>query len=193
MHQNFQTGRRPVARGLYPRRWRRSGWALGALSRQEPLMEPPRRSWLPVPSNCPVSLRPLLHTASRSLSPHCALSIQVSPGSVGCGCSSLQEGSPLLITNAKVIRSSRLVSISPQFKNTKKKEIILFDILGILSALFQVIPIRGCALIPANSVLHRRKRSMSLAWTFQRAAPTPLTAIALVFLGVLDNIDTRSR
>lgn len=44
-------------------------------------MEPPRRSWLPVPSNCPVSLRPLLHTASRSLSLHCALAIQVSPPS----------------------------------------------------------------------------------------------------------------
>lgn len=34
---------------------------------------------------------------------------------------------------------------------------------------------------------------MSLAWTVQRAAPTPLTAIALVFRGVLDNIDMRSR
>lgn len=64
---------------------------------------------------------------------------------------------------------------------------------GILSALFQVIPIRGCALKPANSVLHGRKRSMSLAWTFQRAAPTPLAAIALVFLVMLDNIDMRSR
>lgn len=76
--------------GFYPRRWRRSGWALGSLSRQEPLMEPPRRSWLPVPSNCPVSLRPLLHTASRSLSPHCALSIQV-----GCSPRSVQMRLPL--------------------------------------------------------------------------------------------------
>lgn len=55
---------------------------------------------------------PPLHTASRSLSPHCALSIQVSPGSIGCGCSSLQEGSPLLMTNAKVSRSSRRLTIS---------------------------------------------------------------------------------
>lgn len=85
-------------------------------------MEPPRRSWLPVASNCPVSLRPLLHTrtqthtASRSLSPHCALSPSKyptpPPRSVGCGCRSLQGGSLLLIIDAKVIRSPRCVSSS---------------------------------------------------------------------------------
>lgn len=44
------------------------------------------------------------------------------PWSVGCGCHSLQGGSPLLITDAKVIRSSRCVyrSIPVFFKNIQK-------------------------------------------------------------------------
>lgn len=86
-------------------------------------MEPPRRSWLPVPSNCPVSLRPLLHTASRSLSLHCALAIQVSPPprSVGCGCRSLQGGSLLLIIDAKLIQVR--FSLYPSLKKTYRKQV----------------------------------------------------------------------
>lgn len=78
-------------------------------------MEPPRLSWLPVPlqtARSP-SVLLLLHTASRSLSSHCTLSIQVSPP-VGRMRLPLAptRGSPLLITDAKVSRSSRCVSIS---------------------------------------------------------------------------------
>ncbi|TNN28888.1 hypothetical protein EYF80_060963 [Liparis tanakae] len=35
------------------------------------------------------------------------------------------------------------------------------------------------------------KRSISLAWMSQRAAPTPLTAVGLVVLRMLDTIGTR--
>lgn len=165
MHQNFQTGRRPVARVLlffYPRRWRRSGWALGALSRQEPLMEPPRRSWLPVPSNCPVSLRPLLHTASRSLSPHCALSIQLSPPPVcrmRLPLAPTRQSSPNYRCKSDPFFQAPFY-LYPSLENHEENKRWAPSVpsegsLCILSALFEVIPNQGCALTPADSVLHR--------------------------------------
>lgn len=69
----------------YPRRWRRSGWALGALSRQEQLMEPPRRSWLPGPFKLP-GLPPYppthTHTHARQASSSLSLSLALSQPSL---------------------------------------------------------------------------------------------------------------
>lgn len=57
---------------FHPRRWVKGCRALGALSRQQQLMEPPGRSWLPVlaftlPGLSPPLPSALLHSSSRSL------------------------------------------------------------------------------------------------------------------------------
>ncbi len=114
MHQNFQTGRRPLARGstrgggdapaglwaLCPGRSR--SWSRRAAP-GSPSLQNTRSPSAPSP---PSHGKPLSQPSLRPLHP------SIPPRSVGCGCRSLQGGSPLLITDAKVIRSPRCVSIS---------------------------------------------------------------------------------
>lgn len=151
-------------------------------------MEPPLRTWLPAPSNYPVSLRLLLHThtlthahahthgISRSVSRHCALSPSKYP--------------PGLLPDA-FLGFSRLIKkgFLSFFKKKKKSTVFpLYPFKGAFS-LLQVIPKRGCA-------SERNEFSPPLAKTHdfsQRTALTPLATIALVSLGMLDKLDIRSR
>lgn len=86
-------------------------------------MEPPRRSWLPVPSNCPVSPPSPSYTRRAALSALTAPSPSKYPAPLPPSLPlrlvgrmrlplQLQGGCLLLITDAKVIRSPWCASIS---------------------------------------------------------------------------------